>query len=129
MPMRKQARYPSILEDPIIEHPKYRVGDATIGVAFTGMRRSPQDAGFLSHYEIIIKRKGGEYWYKMAPIWDPFGKARLYEEAIINAFAKFLRRVKYVNHQTCPVCRGLKLTTDSINRLLDHINYGEYYRL
>jgi len=129
MPHKKEPRYPPTLDEPIIEHPKFRVGDTTLSVAFTGMRRSPQYAGFISHYELIIKRKGGEYWYRMAPMWDPTGKARLYTEAVIDTFAKFLRRVKYVNHHTCPVCRGLKLNPDVIEKLKEHVDYGEYHRI
>jgi len=129
MPSRKEPRYPPVLDQPIMQSIKFRVGDTILRVAFTGMRRSPQDSGFVSHYELVIKRKGGEYWYRMESLWDPYGKARMYEDAIIDSFAKFLRRVKHVNHHTCPVCRGLKLTTDVIDRLMDHVQNGEYSRL
>jgi hypothetical protein len=118
-------RYPPTLDDPILQRLKIRIGDVTLSVAFTGLRKSP-DTGYVSHYELIIKRRGGEYWYKIHGVWDPFGKARITASHMIEAFEKFLRRVKYVNHQTCPVCRSLHLTNDVIERLMDHSQYGEY---
>lgn len=120
--------YPPELEEPKIEHIKVRVGDATIGVAFTGMRKSPA-SGYVSHYEIIIKRKGGEYWYKISGLWDPFGKARVTSTDIVEGFWKFLKRVEYVNHSRCPVCRSLKLSGEAIYRLMYHVENGEYTRL
>lgn len=125
--MPGRQKYSSELDEPILQRLKIRIGDTTLSVAFTGLRKSP-DTGFVSHYELIIKRKGAEYWYRFN-LWDPFGKARIYVEAIIETFAKFLRRVRNVNHRTCPVCRSLKLNPVVIDRLMEHITYGEYSAL
>jgi hypothetical protein len=119
-------KYPAHLDEPILQSMKVRVSDTTLSVAFTGIRRTA--SGFSSHYELIIKRKGGEYWYSFT-LRDPFGKARLYESAIVETFAKFLRRISGVDHRTCPVCRSLKLNPDVIDRLKERVAYGEYTRL
>ncbi len=118
-------RYAAHIEEPILERIKVRVGDTTLRVAFTGLRKSP-DSGYVSHYELIIKRKGGEYWYKIKGIWNPFGKARITQTDVLDAFEKFLYRVKDVNHSTCPVCRGLKLSGEAIENLIDHVQFNEY---
>lgn len=124
--MPAKQRYTSEME-PILQRIKVRIGDTTLSVAFTGLRKSP-DTGYVSHYELIIKRRGGEYWYKFN-LWDHFGKARVYTDDIIKTFMKFLRRVKDVNHSTCPVCRGLKLNSETISTLMEHAQYGEYTQL
>ena len=118
-------RYAAHIEEPILERLRIRVGDVTLRVAFTGLRKSPE-SGFVSHYELVIKRKGGEYWYKIRGIWNPFGKARITQSDVIEAFEKFLYRVRDVNHSTCPVCRGLKLSGDAIENLIDHVQFNEY---
>jgi hypothetical protein len=118
-------RYAAHLDEPILQRIGIRVGDTTLRVAFTGLRKSP-DGGYVSHYELIIKRKGGEYWYKVKGIWNPFGKARITANDMIESFERFLRRVKNVNHSTCPVCRGLKLSGVAIDNLMDHLQYNEY---
>ena len=124
MPRQTQKRYPTELEEPVPEKLKIRVGDTTISAEFTGMRASP-NSGFVSHFHLVIKRKGGVYQYGFT-LWDHFGKARIYADALIESFHKFLRRVKYVDHRTCPVCRSLKLSASAIEMLTKHINYSEY---
>lgn len=124
MPRQVQKRYPTELEEPMPERLKIRIGDTTISAEFTGMRVSPS-GGFVSHYNLVIKRKGGIYQYGFT-LWDHFGKARVYVEAMIDSFHRFLRRVKYVNHSSCPVCRRLKLSAGAIELLTEHISYGEY---
>ena len=124
MPRQTQKRYPTELEEPVPEKLKIRVGDTTISAEFTGMRASP-NSGFVSHFHLVIKRKGGVYQYGFT-LWDHFGKARIYADALIESFHKFLRRVKYVDHRTCPVCRSLKLSASAIEMLTEHINYGKY---
>jgi hypothetical protein len=118
-------RYAAHIEEPILERLRIRVGDVTLRVAFTGLRKSPE-SGYISHYELVIKRKGGEYWYKIRGIWNPFGKARITQSDVVEAFEKFLYRVKDVNHSTCPVCRGLKLSGAAIDTLIDHVQFNEY---
>jgi len=124
MPKRAHKRYPTELEHPIMERIKIRVGDTTISAEFVGMRISPV-SGYVSHYDLVIKRKGGVYRYDFS-LWDHFGKARLYADDLVESFHKFLRRVKGVNHKTCPVCRDLKLTSDDIEVLTDRVSFGEY---
>jgi len=124
MPRQAQKRYPTELDEPMPEKLKIRVGDTTISAEFTGMRASP-NSGFVSHFHLVIKRKGGVYQYGFT-LWDHFGKARIYADALIESFHKFLRRVKYVDHRTCPVCRSLKLSASAIEMLTEHINYGKY---
>jgi len=118
-------RYAAHIEDPILERIKIRVGDTMLRVAFTGLRKSP-DGGYVSHYEIIIKRKGGEYWYKIRGIWNPFGKARITQGDVVEGFERFLKRVKNVDHSRCPVCRGLKLSGEAVQTLQDHLYYNEF---
>lgn len=124
MPRQIQKRYPTELETPIPEKLKIRIGDTTISVEFTGMRVSP-NSGFSSHFNLVIKRKGGVYQYGFT-LWDHFGKARMNIDAVMNTFHRFLRRVKYVNHSTCPVCRRLRLSAVAIDKLMEHLDYGEY---